>query len=225
MLDMASNKSPNTAGHWQDDFRTVGDCTLPSVLSSMPVMDTANWSCPDADEHGFVPFELIRKETARKTREQFLEAFPAPALLAVVGDGGPGPSQGAKTVDPNDSGVQLLTVSIKSTAILRYLGKLAFVTKRPGNPFAHLISVGRSANNDITVAVDSVSKVHGYFVREGKGWSFTDHGSTNGSTMAGKELERGGKYTLHDGAVLQLGLEASLQYLTPESLYARAFRK
>ncbi len=187
-------------------------------------MDTSNWSCPDADEHGFAPFELIRKEAARTPRAQFLEHFPAPALLAVVGDGGSGPGSGGETVDPNDSGVQLLTVSIKSTAILRYLGKLAFVTKRPGNPLAHLISVGRSANNDITVAVDTVSKVHGYFVRDGGGWSFTDHGSTNGSTLAGRELEPGEKYPLHDGAVLQLGLEAALQYLSPESLYERAFR-
>ncbi len=184
-------------------------------------MSTPNWSCADADEHGFVPFELVRKAAAGKTREQFLASFPAPALLAVVGDGGSGPGAAAETVDPNDSGVQLLTVSIKSTAILRYLGKLAFVTKRPGNPFAHLISVGRSVSNDVTVAVDSVSKVHGYFVREGSGWSFTDHGSTNGSTLAGRDLEPGEKYPLHDGVVLQLGLEASLQYLSPESLYAR----
>ncbi len=187
-------------------------------------MDTSRWSCADADEHGFVPFELIREEAARRTREQFLGDFPVPALLAVVGDGGLGQSAGAETIDPNDSGVQLLTVSIKSTTILRYLGKLAFVTKRPGNPFAHLISVGRSVNNDITVAVDSVSKVHGYFVREGDGWSFTDHDSTNGSTLAGRELEPGDKYPLHDGVVLQLGLEAALQYLSPESLYDRAFK-
>ncbi len=186
-------------------------------------MSTSSWSCPDADAHGFVDFKLVKERAASRSREQFLEDFPAPALLAVYAGGAPGadPTAG-DTVDPNDSGVQLLTVSIKSTAILRYLGRLAFVTKRPGNPFAHLISVGRSATNDITLAVDSVSKVHGYFVREGDGWSFTDHGSTNGSALAGSELAPGGKYPLHDGAVLQLGLEAMLQYLSPESLYQKA---
>ena len=185
-------------------------------------MSTSNWSCPDADAHGFVPFKLIQERASERTREQFLAEFPAPALLAVVGDGGSGPGAAAETVDPNDSGVRLLTVSIKSTAILRYLGRMAFVAKRPGNPFAHLISVGRSATNDITVAVDSVSKVHGYFVREGDGWSFTDHDSTNGSTLAGKELAPGDKYPLHDGVVLQIGLEVMLQYLSPESLYVKA---
>ncbi len=185
-------------------------------------MSMASWSCPGADDHGFVAFEHIRDQATGKTREQFIDDFPAPALLAVFGGGDP--SLDEETVDPNDSGVQLLTVTVKSTAILRYLGRLAFVAKRPGNPFAHLISVGRSASNDITVAVDSVSKVHGYFVREGGGWSFTDHGSTNGSTLAGTELAPGTKYPLNDGAVLQLGLETMLQYLSPASLYERASR-
>ncbi len=182
-------------------------------------MKNATWSCPDADEHGFVPFELIKKQAIGMTREQFLGDFPTPALLVVYGGGDP--SSGGEAFDPNDSGVQLLTVSVKSTAILRYLGRVAFVAKRPGNPFAHLISIGRSASNDITIAVDSVSKVHGYFAREGDGWGFTDHGSTNGSTLAGKELAPGGKYPLNDGEVLQLGLEAMLQYLSPEGLYRK----
>ncbi len=186
-------------------------------------MTTSNWSCPDADEHGFVPFKLIQERAAGRTQDQFIEEFPVPALLAVYAAGAGGdPASAGEPFDPNESGVQLVTVSIKSTAILRYLGRLAFVTKRPGNPFAHLISVGRSATNDITVAVDSVSKVHGYFVREGVGWSFTDHASTNGSLLAGKELTPGDKYPLHDGVVLQLGLEAMLQYLSPESLYLKA---
>ena len=185
-------------------------------------MNTQNWSCPEADEHGFVSFDLLREKAALLSGEQFCEAFPVPALVTVFGSADP--SQGGETFDPNDSGVQLLTVSIKSTAILRYLGKAAFITKRPGNPFAHLVSVGRSASNDITLAVDSISKVHGYFVREDEGWSFTDHGSTNGSTLNGGKLEKGEKYPLFDGSLLQLGLEATLEYVSPESLFERARR-
>ncbi len=185
-------------------------------------MSISNWNCPDANEHGFVAFKLIQERASSTSREQFLQDFPVPALLTVYGGPGADPSGAAQPFDPTESGVQLLTVSIKSTAILRYFDHLAFVTKRPGNPFAHLISVGRSATNDITLAVDSVSKVHGYFVREGEGWSFTDHDSTNGSTLAGHELTSGDKYPLHDGVVLQLGLEAALQYLSPGSLYLKA---
>ena len=117
-----------------------------------------------------------------------------------------------------------MTVSIKSTAILRYLGKVAFIAKRPGNPFAHLVSVGRSASNDITLTVDSISKVHGYFVREGDGWSFTDHGSTNGSMLNGGKIDKGDQHRLFDNSLLQLGLEATLEYVSPEALYQKALK-
>lgn len=182
-------------------------------------MNAEPWSYPDANEDGFVLVGRIGKQAKSSTLEQFLQEFPMPALVTLIG--GTDPNQSGETLDPSDSGVQLLTVSIKSTAILRYLGKLAFVAKRPGNPFAHLISVGRSASNDITIAVDSVSKVHGYFVQEDHGWSFTDHGSTNGSSVNGSEVASGEKIPLFDGSILQLGVEVMLEFVTPESLYQR----
>lgn len=181
-------------------------------------MSTDSWSCPEANEDGFVLFSHVRRRAKATTREQFVREFPVPALITMIGSDPESPD----TLDPADSGVQLLTVNIKSAAILRYLGKVAFVAKRPGNPFAHLISVGRSASNDITLAVDSVSKVHGYFVQEGPGWRFTDHGSTNGSTVNGSAVASGEKAPLFDGSVLKLGVEATLEFVTPESLYQRA---
>lgn len=183
-------------------------------------MDTNDWSCPQADEHGFVAFDLLRERAQALDPKHFVEEFPAPALLTMFGSD----PQGGEALDPNDSGVQLLTVSIRSTAILRYLGKAAFIAKRPGNLYAHLVSVGRSASNDVIVAVDSISKVHGYFVRSADGWSFTDHGSTNGSTLDGDALAKGDKRPLADGAILKLGLEATFEYVSPESLYQRALR-
>jgi len=177
-----------------------------------------DWTCPNADADGFVFYELLKEQTIHLPYEQFLREYPMPALLVVYRER----DMGQEALDPTDSGVQLLTVSIRSTAILRYLGKVAFVTKRPGNPFAHLISVGRSAKNDITIAVDSVSKVHGYFVPgDREGWSFTDHSSTNGSLLDDVELESGKKYSLEDGALLQLGLEVMLEVLSPEALYRK----
>ncbi len=186
-------------------------------------MSQPDWYCPDANEHGFVPFELLEERAAQRSRDQFLRDFPLPGLLVVYRGTEPGAS--GDVLDPTDRGVQLLTVSIKSTAILRYLGKVAFLTKRPGNLFAHLISAGRSVNNDITVSVDSVSKVHGYFVLdEDHGWCFTDHGSTNGSLLDDAELVAKRKYPLRDGNLLQLGLEVTFEFLSPDSLYSRARR-
>ena len=185
----------------------------------------SDWYCPDADEHGFVPFEMLEERAARGTREQFLEDFPVPALLVVYRSQDPSGGEPDAILDPTDRGVQLLTVSIRSATILRYLGKVAFVAKRPGNPFAHLISVGRSVNNDITLTVDSVSKVHGYFVSGDDGWSFIDHGSTNGSRIDDAGIVSGESYPLRDGNLLQLGLEAVLEFLSPESLYHKALQK
>lgn len=179
----------------------------------------SRWYCADADEQGFVSYEYIRREAARLDLDGFKKGFPVPALMVVYRGVDQAESEG---MDPGQSGVQLLTMSVKGAAILRYLSRIAFVCKRPGNPYAHLISIGRSVNNDITIAVDSVSKVHGYVVIEGDECFFTDHGSTNGSRINGQELEAGRKYPLRDRDVLQLGLEVMLEVMHPETLYRRA---
>lgn len=186
-------------------------------MSSTP-SDSRSWYCADADEHGFVPFEYIQRRIIAGSQEQFLRDFPIPALLVVFR--GNAPDQ--EHFDPNQSGVQLLTVSVRSAGVLRYLGRVAFVCKKPGNPFAHLISIGRSASNDVTIAVESVSKVHGYLVNEDGHWRYTDHGSTNGTKINGAKIEKGEKIVLNDGDVIQLGLEVMLEFLSPAALYRRA---
>jgi pSer/pThr/pTyr-binding forkhead associated (FHA) protein len=180
--------------------------------------DETPWYCNDADEHGFVDFEKLARQARAMDEAEFVAAFPRPALHVVYrGDGI------ADAPASDRSGVQLLTVAVKSAGILRYLSRVAFVAKRPGVPFAHLISVGRSNNNDITIAVESVSKVHGYLVVEDdERFRFTDHASTNGSKLNGHPLEKNKKYSLADGDVLHLGLEVALEFLLPASLYRRA---
>lgn len=192
-------------------------------------MSSPTWHCSDVNEHGFVPLEVLRKRAAESTCDQFVRDFPVPGLL-VLHRGEDFSVQGREQLfDPNDRGFQLLTMTIPSAGILRYLGKVAFLAKRPGNPFAHLISIGRSASNDITIAVDSMSRVHGYFVAgeaagNQPGWSFSDHSSTNGSRLDDRDLVSGQSYGLRDGNVLQLGLEAVLELFMPESLYRRALK-
>jgi hypothetical protein len=184
-------------------------------------MNDQSWHCSSADADGFVAFEVLEDRASQVTRDQFVEEFPVPALLVVLPEaeqqreGPPG--------DSTDHGVQLLTVSIKSSHILRYLNRVAFICKRPGNRYAHLVSVGRSRSNDVSIAVDSVSKVHGYFARDEDGhWTFTDHTSTNGSQLNGKILTPGEKTALSDGDLLRLGLEMTFEYLSPEKTYDRA---
>ena len=178
-----------------------------------------SWHFAGADAGGFVAFEVLQDRARQASLEQFIEEFPVPGALVIYKEpeGGPG-------AEVPNTGVQLLTVSVKSTAILQYLNRYAFLCKRPGNPFAHLISIGRSTKNDISINVDSVSKVHGYFSCEGEDWSFTDHGSTNGSMLNGTDLDSGAKQVLRDGDLLRLGLEVNLEIFMPRSLYERARR-
>lgn len=179
--------------------------------------DEAGWYYEGADSGGFVAYDEIQVRARRMSREAFVRQFPVPAVLVVYLE----PESASEPLDPSSQGVQLLTVSIKSAAVLRYLNQVAFLCKRPGNPFAHLVSIGRSVSNDISIAVDSVSKVHGYFAPDGDAWCFTDHSSTNGSLLNDEPLKAGEKYVLSDGDVLQLGLEVTLEYLTPGTLYER----
>ncbi|MEM8963664.1 MAG: FHA domain-containing protein [Acidobacteriota bacterium] len=178
-------------------------------------MSNDAWRAPGANADGFVDYESLQSAALRLDRDAFRLAYPVPALLVVYRD----EELVDDTLDPTDSAVQLLTVSISSQGILRYLNRVAFVAKRPGNMFAHLVSVGRSATNDIVIGIETVSKVHGYFVREGSGLSFSDHSSTNGSRLNGDALEPAKPARLTDGDMLQLGLEVHLQFLEPDSLY------
>ena len=184
-------------------------------------MTDTSWHYEGSDADGFAAFEEIQDRARQLPRDEFVRHFPVPALLVVYRE----PEVGSEPVDPASQGVQLLTVSIKSAAILRYLNRLAFLCKKPGNHFAHLVSIGRSVSNDIAITVDSVSKVHGYFALDGDDWTFTDHSSTNGSLLNDKPLAAGQKNTLRDGDLLQLGLEVTLELFLPERLYDRAARR
>lgn len=185
-------------------------------------MADTGWYYAGVDEGGFAAFDDIKEHARAMPLDEFERRFPVPALLVVYYE----PEESEEPLDTSvQGGVQLLTMSIKSAAILRYLNRVAFLCKRPGNPFAHLVSIGRSMSNDIAIAVDSVSKVHGYFALDGERWCFTDHGSTNGSLLNDQPLEAGSKHCLVDGDVLQLGLEVTLEYFSPARLYERATRR
>lgn len=191
-------------------------------------MTHAGWHYEKTDSRGFVPVTELRRPARRMTRAQFVQEFPVPALLVVDR---PGAAAVRGTPKPPDGGppesctvaqgAQLLTASFAGFAILRYLNRLAFICKRPGNPLTHLISIGRSANNDIAIGVESVSKVHGYFSAGDQEMYFTDHRSKNGSFLNDRPVEPGSKNLLRDGDFLRIGVEVTLEYLSPGRLFDR----
>jgi pSer/pThr/pTyr-binding forkhead associated (FHA) protein len=94
------------------------------------------------------------------------------------------------------------------------------VKKRAGsNPFMNMITLGRASNNDIVLATGNVSKLHAYLrLQDGK-WSICDAGSTNGTWLDGRAVDRnGGAVTSH--AVVRLGKRIEMEFLLPADLFA-----
>ena len=173
------------------------------------------------NEEGFMHISKIREACRGATLERFLEIYPVPALYISSLD-----PQAASLLE--DSGVQesgrpqLLTIAGSTLRPLRYLERVAFLVKRPGNPFPHFVSLGRSANNDVVVALEGVSKLHGYFTCSHQGWAYTDQGSTNGSILNGRRMKPMQRTPILDRHRLKIGAGLTLQFLLPESLYQLA---
>ena len=189
-------------------------------------MTLSGWHYEKTDSRGFVAVPDLRKPARRMTRAQFVQEFPVPAILVVdrpedSAEREPPAPGGGLPESSVAQGLQLLTASFASHAILRYLNRVAFVCKRPGNLLTHLVSIGRSARNDISIGVDSVSKVHGYFSTSGEELYFTDHNSKNGSFLNDRSVEAGDKNPLRDGDLLRIGVEVTFEYLSPGALFDR----
>src|SRR5437879_5599499 len=136
-------------------------------------MGVAERSIPGLDVDGFIARSALRVKARALDASGFAKAYDAPALLIL--------DQLAEAVTPakeakRAAGVNIVTMdsgaSTGSKAVERYRDGVFFVTKRPGNPFPHMFSVGRTASCDITIAVETVSKLHGYFLRDGDEWSY-----------------------------------------------------
>jgi hypothetical protein len=174
-----------------------------------------NLTIPGSDDRGFVSMADLRHEASRRNAAEFQKRYPAPALY--VSEVGEGEGSGKE-----HSGVQLLTMLNKGTSALRYLDQVGFLVKRPGNPFPNFVSVGRAANNDLVIGVETISKLHAYFTYEDGAWNLTDYRSTNGTRLNGSPIEAGTAVRLRDGDQLLVGKEVTAIFMTPASLHAKA---
>lgn len=100
----------------------------------------------------------------------------------------------------------------------RYRGKLAPLTKRSGNPFPNVISIGRALSCDVVLSLATVSKLQGYFRRQPQGWAFLDQRSLNGTLLNGIRLEPNKLHALEDGDEISIAEELVLTFVLPQSL-------
>jgi two-component system, cell cycle response regulator len=74
--------------------------------------------------------------------------------------------------------------------------------------------VGRRAETDIPIDLDSVSRRHARFARDSKGWFVEDLGSTNGTFVNDERVQR---HILVDGDIVRFG-EAVVKFLSGSNI-------
>ena len=85
-----------------------------------------------------------------------------------------------------------------------------------------MVTLGRTANTDITIHNPVLSKLHCLFRKTPEGeMTIADVKSTNGTTLNGKELEKNKPIPIKSGDELTFGEKVSGTYLYPEDLFAR----
>lgn len=143
-----------------------------------------------------VPLQTFIHAARLAGREAFLRAQPGHLLVIQVPTG----AEEDQVVTYSDA---RLTVS---TALA-----VAPVAKREGaNGFPGMITLGRTANNDVWLASPDISKFHAYFVAQGAaGMSLVDAGSVAGTFYGQQRLEQNARIPLHSGAELRFGTLAA----------------
>jgi hypothetical protein len=187
-------------------------------------MSAPERSIPDVDVDGFVALDELVARTRRLSPQDVARVYNVPGLLVdTAPPGGDKATSGERleasyrrTTDEDSKAPDSVTV------LLRYAGRIAFLTKRPGNLFPEMISIGRALNCDIILALGSVSKIHSLIHHEANGsWTYSDQASRNGSFLNGRRLPPGDRFPLKDGDRLVIGLDLACIFLEPTTLFAR----
>jgi hypothetical protein len=83
---------------------------------------------------------------------------------------------------------------------------LALPLRKATDTFPQMITVGRTANNDLVIPDSSISTVHAIFMQTARGFELADVGSKNGTSAAGEPLPpRGAAHLIKLGERLRFG--------------------
>lgn len=168
-----------------------------------------------------VPVNLIRQQRAQprpmrrfieEVREMsckdFLKTFPHPFLMLLSVKEGLGADS------------SLDTQEVAGVSAPTKLSHVAFWVLASENENSCL-TVGRDSDNDIVIKHPSVSRFHVRIASapmgEAENWTIEDLGSTNGAHVDGEKVS--GYANLGDQALIRLGGDCLLQFMTPLKLY------
>lgn len=92
------------------------------------------------------------------------------------------------------------------------------LVKKPGAPFADMITVGRTSNNDVVLRDITVSRFHAFFRCRNHDWFVCDAGSKNGTFLRDTQLKARQENALTPGDEIRLG-DIATAFYTADRLF------
>jgi hypothetical protein len=170
---------------------------------------------PGVSAAGFISEQRLRQRAATLSDAEFAATYGAvPALLMIALCSGR-----IRLKDSRRSGD--VTTTGKWGSGMRYHNRIAFLAKRPGNPFGKRITVGRAPNNDIVIDVPTISKFQAFFEREGDRWTIVPLASVNGTYVNGDAVAANEGRVVTPGDVVTFGAELEGTFIAAGALHAR----
>jgi hypothetical protein len=168
--------------------------------------------------------EEFSQQHSGMSEEEFLERYTHPFLVVNLEGGVPmlyGRLACATTAIDEDEDGKPKTQTGSEPLDARNRIIVAPVIKSGRNKFGHMITVGRTNQNDIILPAKSVSKFHAYFQTNQDSGEFmvTDANSRFGTVVQGGELEGGITRTLENGSTLVFGMVARSTFLMPSYFF------
>lgn len=163
-------------------------------------------------------------------KEAFLKATASGALLrrsraALKTPNRPRMTEKNAIIEPyDDEGGDTMVASLDGALARASTGPIVKgievypLAKKEGAPFADMITVGRTANNDVVLNDITVSRFHAFFRERDNKWFVCDAGSKNGTTHESSRLEPRKEKPLRSGDHVKLG-DVEVTFYTATDLY------
>ena len=124
-----------------------------------------------------VPIRAFREDARNLCPEDFEDRHGSAFLLLAA-------AELRRPVGPATTQIRLLGMEDHSFEHTANLALVAFPLRHTGRSIGHLVTVGRTANNDVVIPDVSISRFHAFLKQEKDGrFQIQDANSTNGTTL------------------------------------------
>jgi FHA domain len=164
----------------------------------------------------FVPMKVLVEAFLTMDRDAYMGEWPGPFLLLDQVEGSDGEAAQFQTIESAGTGTSTLLARVEHQA------KWVFQLVPKDEKFASMLTVGRSAGNDVRINVPSLSKFHAYFTHVAKegAWYISDANSSNGTYIDGEELPPShGKVKLESGTFIRFGPDVVAKFYDGQALW------